>query len=93
MIKKIDAVFDGEVFRPDDPLELEPQTRVRITIETISPKTGAPKSFLDVTRSLNLDGPPDWSENIDEYLYGGVPHTLLRVGAFGTRSMSGGHDQ
>ncbi|MEX0727062.1 MAG: antitoxin AF2212-like protein [Planctomycetaceae bacterium] len=71
MIKTIDAVFDGQVLRPDDPLELEPNTRVRITIETVPPETPKSGSFLDVARSLNLDGPPDWAENIDEYLYGG----------------------
>ncbi|MFN0197720.1 MAG: antitoxin family protein [Planctomycetaceae bacterium] len=71
MIKKIDATFDGQVLRPDDPLELEPNTRVRITIEPVPPDTLKADSFLDVARSLNLDGPPDWAENIDDYLYGG----------------------
>ncbi|GEM_PF-2340642 len=28
-----------------------------------------PYSALEVARHLNLSGPPDWSENIDEYLY------------------------
>jgi hypothetical protein len=28
-------------------------------------------NFLIVAQSANLDGPPDWSENLDEYLYGG----------------------
>jgi len=27
-------------------------------------------SFLQVARSLEVEGPPDWSENIDDYLYG-----------------------
>jgi len=31
-----------------------------------------PFSFFDVARSLNLDGPTDWSEKIDEYLDGKV---------------------
>jgi hypothetical protein len=30
-----------------------------------------PLSSLDVALSLNLDGPPDWSLNLDKYLYGG----------------------
>ena len=29
-----------------------------------------PRSVLDVAQSLNLEGPPDWSERFDEYLYG-----------------------
>ena len=70
MIKKIEAVYDGEVFRLEDPLELEPNTRVRITIETVPTQAPKTKSFLNVARSLNLDGPSDWAENIDAYLYG-----------------------
>ena len=27
-------------------------------------------SFLRVARSLNLDGPSDWSGNLENYLYG-----------------------
>jgi len=32
---------------------------------------GEPYSFFKVASTLNLDGPPDWSENLDAYLYGG----------------------
>ena len=28
-------------------------------------------SFLTLAQSVNLDGPPDWSANLDNYLYGG----------------------
>ena len=34
-------------------------------------KIGEPYSFFEVASSLNVDGPPDWSENLDAYLYGG----------------------
>ncbi len=71
MVKTIEAVFDGQVLRPDDPLALEPNTRVRITIETVEPNPRKEKSFLDTARSLNVDGPPDWSLNIEAYLYEG----------------------
>ena len=70
MSQTLDATFDGNVFRPDQPIELEPNTRVRITIE---PNTTAEKnreSFLRVARSLKLDGPRDWSTRLDDYLYG-----------------------
>ncbi len=69
MVKTVEAVFDGKAFRPDDPLALEPNTRVRITIETIRADEDKPASFLDVARSLNLDGPPDWATNLEKYLY------------------------
>jgi hypothetical protein len=69
MTKTIEAVFDGETLRPDEPLELAPNTRVRLTIETLSP-SHVPMSFLQTARSLGLDGPADWSANLEEYLYG-----------------------
>ena len=30
------------------------------------------KSFLQVARSLRLQGPADWSSRLDDYLYGGA---------------------
>jgi predicted DNA-binding antitoxin AbrB/MazE fold protein len=70
MSKTLEAVFDGEVLRPDEPIELEPNTRVRLTIESVNAPERQPKSFLQTARSLNLQGPSDWSERLDEYLYG-----------------------
>ncbi|UCE06029.1 MAG: hypothetical protein JSW07_20975 [bacterium] len=34
MTKTLDATFNGEVLRLDEPLELEPNIRIPITIET-----------------------------------------------------------
>ncbi len=70
MVKTIEAVFDGKVFLPAKPVPLTPNTRVRIIIETMLPNGDETASFLQTARSLNLDGPPDWSANLDEYLYG-----------------------
>ncbi len=70
MNRTIEAMFDGEVLRPAEPIPLEPNTRVRITVEPISPEAAEPASFLETARSLNLQGPPDWSANLDKYLYG-----------------------
>ena len=64
-------MFDGSVFRPDEPIELEPNTRERITIEPTVVSESEPESFLQGARSLNLEGPRDWSSRLDEYLYGG----------------------
>jgi len=70
MIKTLHAVFDGEMLCPEEPVELEPNTRVRITIEpTEIPQTKA-HSFLQTARSLNLEGPYDWSARFEDYLYG-----------------------
>lgn len=70
MTKTLEAIFDGKVFHPDEPPELEPDTRVRITIETTDTPKTPPASFLATARALKLKGPPDWSARLDEYLYG-----------------------
>jgi len=70
MVQTIEAVFDGEVLRPDRPLSLEANTRVRVTIEPLPAGEHPPRSFLRTARSLNLEGPTDWSANLDHYLYG-----------------------
>jgi predicted DNA-binding antitoxin AbrB/MazE fold protein len=68
MSKTLEAIFDGEVLRPEEPLELPPDTRVRITIETTDNNQLPPTSFLQTARSLKLDTPPDWSDRLEEYL-------------------------
>jgi predicted DNA-binding antitoxin AbrB/MazE fold protein len=68
--KTIQATYDGTVFRPTEPLTLEPNTRVWIVIETTLPPSDTARSFLQTARSLNLEGPPDWSANLEKYLYG-----------------------
>ena len=69
MTSTMEAVFDGETLRPNEPLELAPNTRVRLTIETQWPSQ-ATMSFLQTARSLALDGPADGSTNFEEYLFG-----------------------
>ena len=71
MSQTLEAIFDGEVLRPAEPIELAPNTRVRITIEPTSEAADESKSFLDTALSLKLEGPSDWSERLDDYLYGG----------------------
>ena len=70
MANVIEATYDGRVFCPDEPLDIAPNTRVRIAIEAVTANGEEPPSVLDVALSLNLDGPPDWATNIDRYLYG-----------------------
>jgi len=71
MNKTVEALYDGSVLRPVEPLTLEPNTRVWIVVEIVPPTTeDAPLSFLQTARSLNLDGPSDWSANLENYLYG-----------------------
>jgi hypothetical protein len=70
MVQTIDAVFDGTVLRPDKPLSLSANTRVRVTVETLPAEPVRPTSFLRTARSLKLDGPADWSANFEQYLEG-----------------------
>lgn len=70
MSRTIDAVYDGQVFRPSEPVQLKPNTRVKIIVDTEEEEKEKPKSFLQTARALNLDGPADWARNIDDYLYG-----------------------
>ncbi len=71
MEKIVEATFDGEVFRPDEPVNLVLNTKVKVVIE--EPDDGESYSFLRMARSLKLRGPSDFSENLDDYLYGGKP--------------------
>jgi hypothetical protein len=63
-------VFDGKVFHPEEPVDLKPDTRVRATLERDEPAQAKERSFLETARSLRLNGPPDWSARLEEYLYG-----------------------
>lgn len=65
MIKTVDATFDGTVFWPDQQIDLEPNTRVCLTIEPLKSRAEKSESFLEVARSLKLEGPPDWSSRVD----------------------------
>jgi hypothetical protein len=69
MIKTMHATFDGTVLRPEEPLELPPNTRVLITVSAPDKAGATDVSFLKTAEALNLGGPADWSERADEYLY------------------------
>ena len=72
MTQTVEAIYDGKVIRPDSALSLKPNTRVKVIVEEITNnKSKEPRQgFLATARSLNLDGPADWSEQVDHYLYG-----------------------
>lgn len=71
MNKTITAIFDGQVLRPDTPLELEPNLRYVITIESASPPE-ASRDAWDVLETLagTVEAPQDWASEHDHYLYG-----------------------
>lgn len=67
---KLLAHFDGKVLRPEETLDLKPNVRYRITIE--DDESIAEQSIWEVLSDFsgNIDGPEDWSEEHDHYLYG-----------------------
>ena len=70
MSETLYATFDGEVLRPDGPVSLKPNTRVRLTIEDAEAgEAPTASSFLETARNLQLQGPADWSEKLEDYLY------------------------
>lgn len=69
MAESIEATYDGSVFRPLGPVELAPNTTVRLIVESLPTVRDQSTSFLQTARSLNLQGPADWSANLDKYLY------------------------
>jgi predicted DNA-binding antitoxin AbrB/MazE fold protein len=71
MTKNLDAFYDGEVLRLSQPINLRPNTRVRITLETNDQEEMKSSSFLRTARLLNIEGPLDWSERLEDYLYSG----------------------
>lgn len=85
MEKIVDATYDGEVVRFDEPVDVAPNTKVRVLIddenddgdfELVFAKkknVGKPYAWLEFARNANLKGPSDFSTNLDDYLYHGKP--------------------
>lgn len=76
MKRTVRAVFDGEVLRPQEPLDLEPNGVYQVTIEAEAPEPEEPvdeekyplMKYLRLARDLDL--PSDFAEQHDHYLYG-----------------------
>jgi len=71
MTKTLTAVFDGEVLRPEGPIDLTPNARYLVTVEQeVSTTEG--ESAWDILAQLTgtVEGPTDWAAEHDHYLYG-----------------------
>ena len=69
MFKTLHVIFDGKVLRPEEEVNLEPNTRYIVTIER---EERDEPDLWDVLSELagTVEGPQDWSEQHDHYLYG-----------------------
>lgn len=72
MKRTIEAVYDGEVFRPREPVDLEPELMYRITVEPspTSKRTGTPRSVRRALERAADLGVADLAEQHDHYLHG-----------------------
>ncbi len=72
MVLTIDAIFDGQTFRPIQPIELAPNTSVQIAVMADDLQA---MSFLDGAEVLELEGMPEWSRyiEINPTIAGGKP--------------------
>lgn len=70
MTETIEAIFDGTVFRPEQKVELKPNTRVEITV-TLKNKSELSKPFrvrskhLGLREDLNYDKTSELIETIE----------------------------
>jgi hypothetical protein len=77
-----DALYDGEALRPEGPVALPQNVRLRVTVVE-SPAQGQEREAADrepdeplglferIIREHGLvEGPEDWSSELDHYLYG-----------------------
>jgi hypothetical protein len=61
------TVRDGAIEIPEAYQEAMQQAQ---TVQVTLANPQRRKTFLQTARSLALEGEPDWSEKVDEYLYG-----------------------
>lgn len=74
LIEKTATVwFDGEIIRPEGPIDMTPNMRYTIRFEPAPPVPPThDEDAWDVLERLagTIEAPPDWSEEHDDYIYG-----------------------
>ena len=71
MTKTLRAVFDGQVMRPEGPVDLKPNARYQLIVEGEVQEIGERDAWetLEVLTGV-IEGPEDWATEHDHYLYG-----------------------
>lgn len=67
--REIEVTFDGQVLRPDAPLDLEPNQKYRVRIQPTDSKLEPENSFLRILELARDLGVSDLAEQHDHYLY------------------------
>lgn len=72
MEKTLTVFYDGEVLRPEGPIEMEPNQRYQISYQAIEKKPNRKPTAWEILRELagTVEAPPDWSEEHDHYIHG-----------------------
>jgi len=71
MANTITAVFDGEVLRPESPVDLKPNARYLLTVEQEVQQIEGSSAWDTLERMIGaFEGPEDWAAEHDHYLYG-----------------------
>ena len=66
-----EAIFEKVSALPPEKREDVLRYVESISEQPASPvKCGKPYEWMDIALKANLQGPPDWSEHLDDYLYG-----------------------
>ncbi len=66
----LNAHFDGKAIVPDEPLALEPNQRLRITIETIGPASHVSDRVPGLQRGALIGMSPDFNEHLGDDFWG-----------------------
>jgi hypothetical protein len=69
MRNKIGATYDGQVICPDEPLQLEPYTRVQVKVIKMKPAGRKQKFSTTVEQPARPENLADLPEGLDHYLF------------------------
>ncbi|MBL8113448.1 MAG: hypothetical protein JNK60_11215 [Acidobacteria bacterium] len=70
MSETVSGTYDGTVIKLDAPMNIDPNTRVRVTVEPVSSVPSRVPGFLETALRNQVVGPRDWATNIEGYLHG-----------------------
>jgi predicted DNA-binding antitoxin AbrB/MazE fold protein len=73
MAQTVTVIYDGQVLRPQEPIDLEPNATYRVTIEEDTRQTEVdvmPEVFRRIVERARDLGVGDLAEQHDHYLYG-----------------------